>query len=188
MHNYKRYDLFINIDNIDNTRIPFINDNIYDNENITRNNNQNQFKDFISGIIKIQTDSDKSIRLKMIALTFVFSMPQVFFDWLNIESNVNSLSSNYLLVSIIQKQTFSFIICYYIVREDLYKIYQFPNGNKYMTILCKIDTYWCEYYSILGMIIVSYYYFINRYINQTNIYIFMICILKLAIVKNLIKK
>ena len=130
----------------------------------------------------------KAIRIKMIALTIALSMPQLFFDWLNIESNVNSLSANYLLVAIIQRQSFTFIFCYYLVTEDLYKIYQFPNGNKSMTILCKIDTYWCEYYSILGIIIVSYYYFINRFIDQTNKYILFISILKLAIVKYFIKK
>ena len=124
----------------------------------------------------------------MIALTMTLSMPQLFLDWQNIPTNVHSLSANYLLVAIVQKQTFSFICCYYIITEDLYKIWQFPNGNKFMTMICKIDTYWCEYYSILGIIIVGYYYFINNNIDSTNIYILIICILKLAIVKYLIKK
>jgi hypothetical protein len=188
VHNYKRYDLFINIDN---TTMPFISDNIDININNNQNQNQNNnnaFKDFISSIIKIHNMSDKTIRIKMIALTLVLTMPQLFLDWWNIESNTNSLSANYLLVSIVQKQTFSFMCCYYIISEDLYKIWLLPNGNARIAIICKIDKYWCEYYSILGMIIVSYYYFINKYIDQTNIYILIISILKLAIVKNVIKR
>jgi hypothetical protein len=47
-------------------------------------------------------------------------------------------------------------------------------------MLCKIDTYWCEYYSILGTLIVNYYYFINKYIDRTNIYILIICIFKMC--------
>ena len=185
--NYKRNDLFVDTDiNEQNTIMPFINNNINDNETQNIVNNNYTFKDFISGIIKIHTMTPMEIRIKMIVLTIVFSMPQLFFDWLNI--NTNSLSDTYLLVAIVQKQTFSFIFCYYIVTEDLHNIYQFPNSNKYMTILCKIDTYWCEYYSILGVILVSYYYFINGWIDSTNIYILFISILKLVIVKYVIKK
>lgn len=185
--NYKRNDLFVDTDiNEQNTIMPFINNNINDNETQNIVNNNYTFKDFISGIIKIHTMTPIEIRIKMIVLTIVFSMPQLFFDWLNI--NKNSLSDTYLLVAIVQKQTFSFIFCYYIVTEDLHNIYQFPNSNKYMTILCKIDTYWCEYYSILGVILVSYYYFINGWIDSTNIYILFISILKLVIVKYVIKK
>ena len=185
--NYKRNDLFVDTDiNEQNTIMPFINNNINDNETQNIVNNNYTFKDFISGIIKIHTMTPREIRIKMIVLTIVFSMPQLFFDWLNI--NKNSLSDTYLLVAIVQKQTFSFIFCYYIVTEDLHNIYQFPNSNKYMTILCKIDTYWCEYYSILGVILVSYYYFINGWIDSTNIYILFISILKLVIVKYVIKK
>jgi hypothetical protein len=187
--NYKRNDLFVDTDiNEQNTIMPFINNNINDNETQNIVNNNYTFKDFISGIIKIHTMTPMEIRIKMIVLTIVFSMPQLFFDWLNINTNTNSLSDTYLLVAIVQKQTFSFIFCYYIVTEDLHNIYQFPNSNKYMTILCKIDTYWCEYYSILGVILVSYYYFINGWIDSTNIYILFISILKLVIVKYVIKK
>jgi hypothetical protein len=132
----------------------------------------------------------RAIRIQMIVLTIFFSIPQLFFDCLNINTNINTnnLSDTYLLVAIVQKQTFSFIFCYYIITEDLDKIYQFPNGNKWLTTLCKIDTYWCEYYSILGIILVSHYYFMNRWIDQTNIYIFLLSILKLAIVNYVIKK
>ena len=100
--------------------MPFINDNINvnvnENNNVNRNNiqNNNTFKDFISSIIKIHTLTPKSIRINMIALTIILSMPQLFFDYLNIQLNVNSLSNTYLLVAIIQKQTFSFIFCYYL--------------------------------------------------------------------------
>ena len=188
VHDYKRNDLFVDTENIQNTIIPFINDNI--NDNITRNieNNKYTFKDFISGIIKIHTLTPRAIRIQMIALTIFFSMPQLFFDYININTNTNNLSNAYLLVAIVQKQTFSLIFCYYIVTEDLHSIYQFPNGNKLFTMVCKIDTYWCEYYSIIGIILVSYYYFINRYIDTTNIYILFISILKIVIVKYLIKK
>ena len=194
VHNYKRDDLFIDTGNI---LIPFINDNINDNinqnvnNNVTQNNIQNNytFKNFISSIIKIHTMTPREIRIKMIVLTIFFSIPQLCFDWLNINTNINNnnLSDTYLLVAILQKQTFSLILCYYIVTEDLQNIYQFPNGNKWFSMLCKIDTYWCKYYSILGIILVSYYYFINRYIDQTNKYILFISILKLAIVKYVIK-
>ena len=184
--NYKRDDLFIDTGNI---LIPFINDNI--NQNINNNVTQNNytFKNFISSIIKIHTMTPREIRIKMIVLTIFFSIPQLCFDWLNINTNINNnnLSDTYLLVAILQKQTFSLIFCYYIVTEDLQNIYQFPNGNKWFSMLCKIDTYWCKYYSILGIILVSYYYFINRYIDQTNKYILFISILKLAIVKYVIK-
>ena len=182
--NYKRHDLFV--DTGTNILIPFINDNINDRRINIKNNYT--FKDFISSIMKIHTMTPKVIKIKMIALTMAFSMPQLFFDWWNIHTNTNNLSDTYLLVAIIQKQTFSFIFCYYIIREDLHNIYQFPNENKHMTMLCKIDTYWCEYYSILGLIIVSYYCFINRWIDTTNIYILFISILKLAFVKYVIKK
>jgi hypothetical protein len=190
VHNYKRHDLFIDTINID---MPFINNNQNVNVNININNNVNlnnyTFKDFISSIIKIHTMTPRAIRIQMIVLTIFFSIPQLFFDCLNINTNINTnnLSDTYLLVAIIQKQTFSLIFCYYIVTEDLQNIYQFPNGNKCFTILCKIDTYWCEYYSILGIILVSYYYFINRWINTTNIYILFISILKIAIVKYVLK-
>ena len=184
--NYKRVDLFIDTGNI---LIPFINDNI--NQNINNNVTQNNytFKNFISSIIKIHTMTPREIRIKMIVLTIFFSIPQLCFDWLNINTNINknNLSDTYLLVAILQKQTISLIFCYYIVTEDLQNIYQFPNGNKWFSMLCKIDTYWCKYYSILGIILVSYYYFINRYIDQTNKYILFISILKLAIVKYVIK-
>jgi hypothetical protein len=156
IHNYKRHDLFVDTGtNIQN-----------------RENNNYTFKDFISSIIKIHTSPPNVIRIKMIALTIAFSMPQLFFDYLNFQININRLSDTYLLVAIGQKQIFSFIFCYYIVTEDLDNIYKFPNGNKYMSMLSKIDTFWCEYYSILGVILVSYYWFINRYIDQTNIYIY----------------
>ena len=149
--NYKRDDLFIDTGNI---LIPFINDNI--NQNINNNVTQNNytFKNFISSIIKIHTMTPREIRIKMIVLTIFFSIPQLCFDWLNINTNINNnnLSDTYLLVAILQKQTFSLIFCYYIVTEDLQNIYQFPNGNKWFSMLCKIDTYWCKYYSILGII------------------------------------
>jgi hypothetical protein len=192
--NYNKHDVLINTGNI---LIPFesqninvnINNNV--NNNVNWNNIQNNytFKDFISSIIKIHTMTPRAIRIQMIVLTIFFSIPQLFFDWLNINinTNINTLPTTYLLVAIIQKQTFSFIFCYFIVTEELNKIYQFPNGNKYFTTLCKIDTYWCEYYSILGIILVSYYYFINRYIDKTNIYILFISILKIAIVKYVLK-
>jgi hypothetical protein len=187
--NYKRYDLFVNTENI---LIPFINENENMNVNENQNNIQNKytFKNFISSIIKIDTMTPRAIRIKMIVLTIFFSIPQLFFDYLNINinTNTNNLSNTYLLVAIVQKQTFSLIFCYYIVTEDLHSIYQFPNGNKLFTMVCKIDTYWCEYYSIIGIILVSYYYFINRYIDTTNIYILFISILKIVIVKYLIKK
>jgi hypothetical protein len=190
VNNYKRDDLFVDTGNI---VIPFINDN--QNINVNENNIQNNvnmnnytFKDFISSIIKIHTMTPREIRIKIIVLAIFFSMPQLFFDWLNINTNTNSLSDIYLLVAIVQKQTFSFIFCYYIITEDLDKIYQFPNGNKWLPILCKIDTYWFEYYSILGIILVSYYYFINRWIDTTNIYILFFSILKLAILKCVLKK
>ena len=197
VHNYKRDDLFIDTGNI---VIPFINDNqnINVNENVNENNtNQNNvnrnnytFKDFISSIIKIHTLTPREIRIKMIVLAIFFSMPQLFFDCLNINTNINTnnLSDTYLLVAIVQKQSFSLIFCYYIVTEDLQNIYQFPNGNKWFAMLCKIDTYWCEYYSILGIILVIYYYFINRYIDTTNIYILFMSVLKIALVKYLLKK
>ena len=189
IHNYKRHDLFVDTGNI------LINDNINQNVNVNNNNNVNRnniqnnytFKDFISGIIKIHTMTPRAIKIQMIVLTIFLSIPQLFFDCLNINTNTNNLSNTYLLVAIVQKQTFSFIFSYYIVTEDLQNIYQFPNGNKWFTMLCKIDTYWCEYYSILGIILVSYYYFINRYIDTTNIYILFMSILKIAIVKYLLK-
>jgi hypothetical protein len=192
-HNYKRHDLFVDT-NIQNTIIPFQNDNTNVNANINenRNNIQNNiqnnytFKDFIIRKIKMQTMSDTAIKINIIALVFVLNLPQVFFD-LYYKSNVNILSKNYLLVSIVQKQTFSFIFVYYIVTEDLIKLFQFPNGNKLMTMLCKIDTYWCKYYSILGIIIVIYNWFISRYIDETNIYILVFSILKLSFIKNITK-
>jgi len=194
VNNYQKDDLFVDTGNI---VIPFINDN--QNINVNENNIQNNvnrnnytFKDFISSIIKIHTMTPRAIRIQMIVLTIFFSIPQLFFDCLNINTNINTninnLSDTYLLVAIVQKQTFSLIFCYYIVTEDLNKIYQFPNGNKWFAMLCKIDTYWCEYYSILGIILVSYYYFMNRYIDTTNIYILFISILKIAIVKYFLKK
>jgi hypothetical protein len=188
MVNYKRHDLFVDTNTNDNI-------NVNNNENISRNrvNNNNTFKDFISSIIKMHTITPRAIRINMIVLTIVLTMPQLFFDWLNIHdtntnTNINNLSDTYLLVAIVQKQTFSFIICYYIIVEDLHNIYQFPNINNYMTILCKIDTHWCKYYSILGLMIVSYYWFINRWIDSTNTYILFISILKLAILKYINKK
>ena len=185
--NYKRYDLFVDTNiytqNIENTPIPFWNNN----ENNIQNNNYNTFKCFISSIIKIQNISDKAIKINIIGLVFILNLPQIFLD-LYFQTNLNILSKTYLLVSIVQKQTFSLIFCYYIVSEDLIKIVQFPNGNKYMMIFCKIDTFWCEYYSILGIIIVIYNWFINRYMDHTNIYILVFSILKLAFVKNIIKK
>jgi hypothetical protein len=189
VHNYKRHDLFVDTGNIN---IPFINDNINVNQNnVNRNNIQNNytFKDFMSSIIKIHTMTPRAIRIQMIVLTIFFSIPQLFFDCLNINTNINTnnLSDTYLLVAIVQKQTFSLIFCYYIVTEDLQNIYQFPNGNKWFAMLCKIDTYWCEYYSVLGIILVSYYYFMNRWINTTNIYILFMAILKIAIVKYVLK-
>jgi hypothetical protein len=191
IYNYKRHDLYVDT-NIQNTIIPFINDkiNVNNNENIARDrkNNNYTFKDFISSIMKKHTMTSKEIKIKMIALTIAFSMPQLFFDWWNIHDiNINNLSDTYLLIAIVQKQTFSFIFCYYIVGEDLHNIYQFSNGNKHMSMLCKIDTYWCEYYSILGIIIVIYNWFISRYIDQTNIYILVFSILKLLFIKNITK-
>jgi len=184
VHNYKRHDLFIDTGNI---VMPFESQNVNININNNVNLNNYTFKDFISSIIKIHTMTPREIRIQMIALTIFCSIPQLFFDWLNININTNNLSNTYLLVAIVQKQTFSLIFCYYIVTEDLQNIYQFPNGNKWFAMLCKIDTYWCEYYSILGIILVSYYYFINRWINTTNIYILFISILKIAIVKYVLK-
>jgi hypothetical protein len=187
VNNYKRHDLFVDTGtNIQNETTPFENDNI--NENRINIQNNYIFKDFISSIMKIHAMTPIEIKIKMIALIIAFTMPQLFFDWLNIHTNINNLSDAYLLVAIIQKQTFSFIFCYYIVTEDLHNIYQFPNGNKDMTMLCKIDTYWCEYYSILGVTIVSRYYFINSWIDATNIYILFVSILKLAFIKYVIKK
>ena len=185
VRNYKRYDLFVDT-NIQNAIIPFQNDNTNENENWNNNQNNNTLKDFISRIIKIQTMSDNAIKINIIALVFILNSPQLFFD-LYFQSNVNILSKNYLLVSIVQKQTLSFIFVYYIITEDLNKIFRIPNDNKYMIMLYKIDTCWREYYSILGIIIVIYNWVINRYIDETNIYIFIICILKLTVVKNIIK-
>lgn len=184
VHNYKRHDLFIDTGNI---VMPFEPQNVNVNNNVNLNNYT--FKDFISSIIKIHTMTPRAIRIQMIVLTIFFSIPQLFFDCLNINTNINTnnLSDTYLLVAIIQKQTFSLIFCYYIVTEDLQNIYKFPNGNKWFTTLCKIDTYWCEYYSVLGIILVSYYYFMNRWINTTNIYILFMAILKIAIVKYVLK-
>jgi hypothetical protein len=105
----------------------------------------------------------------------------------------NALANIYLKISIYENIILSVVAYYFIMSEDLDDIYETSHeriATSNLIIISKIENFWAKYYSVLGLVIAtnfyftSYFYFTNSYyLNPTYMYILCFSIFRLLVLR-----
>ena len=169
----------------------YIDTNTDDQSIIYHNSNKFRFKTYINGIIEIQNLQDFIIRLSIVTSFFILSCPHFFMDYYFLNALTNDLTNDpaniYLKISIYENIILSIIAYYFIMSEDLDDIYETSReitATSNLIIISKIECFWVKYYSMLGLIITSYFYFtISYYLNPTYMYILCFSIFRLLVLR-----
>ena len=157
-----------------------------------KNSNKFRFKTYINGTAEIPNLQDFIIRLSVVTSLFIITCPHFLMDYYFSNTNTNDIANIYLRVSIYEQVILSGGAYYFIMTEDLDGIYDTSN-NKNMVhnlrTISDLEKLWAKYYSVLGIIVVSYFYFINSYcLNSTYIYILCFSIFRLSMLRYLKNK
>ena len=137
-----------------------------------KNSNKFRFKTYINGTAEITNLQDFIIRLSVVTSLFIVTCPHFLMDYYffntNTNTNENNIANIYLRVSIYEQVILSGGAYYFIMTEDLDGIYDTSN-NKNMVhnlkTISDLEKLWAKYYSVLGITIASYFYFINSVNN-----------------------
>ena len=184
---YKNPHLSVNTYFLDND---IIENDIIENDIIeNRDSNTYKFKTYINGIVEIQNLQDFIIRLSVITSLCVIGCPRLFTNlYFLYENNVDkdNTVSIYLTVSISEQILLTIATSYLIMTEDLDSIYYTRCERSVipkLILIGKIETYWSKYYSLLGIALVTKFYFANGHINAVHVYILLFAIFRLWIVQ-----
>ena len=158
---------------------------------IYHNSNKFRFKTYVNGIIEIQNFQDFTIRLSIVTSLFIITCPHFFMDYYflnaNTNANANDLANIYLKISIYENIILSILAYYFIMSENLDDIYNTSydrSASSNLIIISKIEKFWAKYYSVLGLVITSNFYFTNSYyLNPTYMYILCFSIFRLSVVR-----
>jgi hypothetical protein len=175
----KKVDLFVNTD------FSGIESGNKDDIVEPRDSNNYRFRTYVNGIVEIQNLQDFIIKLSAVTSLIVVSCPRLLIarHFLYKDNDNDNIVTIYLTVSLSEQILLVVIASYFIMIEDLDGIYHaqyYRNVVPNLISIGKIETWWRKHFSLLGIILATKFFIMNRCINSTYIYIFLFSMFNLG--------